>query len=432
MRILFLSPGAGKMYCGNCFRDNALVRSLRGLGHDALMAPLYLPLTLDEKDQSEGTPIFYGGINVYLDQKSRLFAWAPHWLRQRLSSPKVLAWAAGRAAKTRPAEVGDLTLSMLQGREGRQARELDELTEWLKADIRPEVVVLSNALLLGLGPRLKTELGCRIVCLLAGEDSFLDALPAPYREDCWRTAARQAAHVDQFHSPSVYYAGLMGRRLGLAPDRMAVVPPGISLEGYEPPGEPPPPPGGGPVLGFFARMCRDKGLPALVEAFIALRKTGRHPNLTLRVGGSCGPSDQVVVEEMRGRLREHGLDHAVSFHPNLDRPAKLAFLRSLTIFSVPALYGEAFGLYLLEAMAAGVPVVQPPCAAFPEVVARTGGGLLSTDNSPGALAAAIESLLQDPARARALGDAGRRSVFDAFSDRHMAENTLRALAPTTG
>ena len=121
MNIVQITPGAGAMYCGNCFRDNALVGELRAQGHDVTMIPLYLPLTLDEEDQSAGMPVFFGGINVYLEQKSALFRRAPNWLRRCLSSERMLRWAAGRTAKTRASDVGDIMLSMLRGEEGRQA-----------------------------------------------------------------------------------------------------------------------------------------------------------------------------------------------------------------------------------------------------------------------------------------------------------------------
>ena len=120
------------MYCGNCLRDNALVATLRRMCHEVTMVPLYLPLTLDEVDQSAETPIFFSGINVYLEQKSPLFRGSPAWLRKLLGSRKLLKWASGKAAKTRPQDVGDITLSMLRGEEGNQARDLNELIEWLK------------------------------------------------------------------------------------------------------------------------------------------------------------------------------------------------------------------------------------------------------------------------------------------------------------
>jgi glycosyltransferase involved in cell wall biosynthesis len=179
------------------------------------------------------------------------------------------------------------------------------------------------------------------------------------------------------------------------------------------------------VLGFFARMCREKGLDTLVSAFIALRKRGRVTNLKLRIGGSCGPADEPLVNELRQVLNKEGLADEVDFHPNLDRAAKLAFFHTLTVFSVPAVYGEAFGLYLIEAMAAGVPVVQPRIGAFPELVEATGGGLTCVPGDPQALAEAIESLLLDPARARAFGDTGARAVFEKFNAASMARGCIQ-------
>ncbi len=420
MTLLHLTPGAGGMYCGNCFRDNALVGAWRKLGHQVSMVPLYLPLRLDEPDHSAGTPIFFSGVNVFLDQKSALYRQAPGWLRDVLASPALLKWAAGKAAKTRATDVGELTLSMLRGEEGRQARDLDELIAWLKTRPAPDVVCLSNALLVGMARRLKSALGARIVCSLQGEDTFLDALPAAVRSEAWQILAERAADVDVFIAPSCYFGMLMAKRLGLRADRLEMVPNGINLEGYTPAAVAPDP----PVLGYFARMCREKGLDTLVEAFIRLRQRGRINHLKLRVGGGCGPSDAPLVRTLRERLESLGLAGEVEFCPNLDRAGKLAFLRSLSVFSVPALYGEAFGLYLLEALAMGVPVVQPRHAAFPELIEATGGGLLCEPGDPESLAEAIESLLLDPARARELGSRGRETVHRQFSIERMAQSLL--------
>jgi glycosyltransferase involved in cell wall biosynthesis len=420
------------MYCGGCLRDNALVAALRKLGHQVVMAPLYLPLTLDEEDQSAGTPVFFGGINVFLEQKTALFRGAPGWLHDLLASRRLLQWAAGKAAKTRAADLGELTLSMLRGEAGNQARELDTLIAWLKTQPKPDVLSLSNALLIGMARRLKTELRVPVACALQGEDSFLDALPESHRAACWRTLAERAAEVDLFIAPSWYFGNLMRDRLGLAAHRVRVVHNGINLDGYGVEGskgsplstlDPRPSPH---VLGFFARMCPEKGLDTLVEAYLLLRQRGRVGNLKLRVGGSCGPADGAFVSSLRRRLQESGLLSEVEFHPNLDRTGKLEFLRSLSVFSVPALYGEAFGLYVIEALAAGVPVVQPRVAAFPELIEATGGGVLCAAGDTQALAEAVEELLLNPARARALGDAGRRAVFERFSAGVMAQATAEA------
>ena len=503
------------MYCGGCLRDNALVGALRKLGHQVLMVPLYLPLTLDEADQSAGTPLFFGGISVYLEQKLPLFRGAPGWLHDLFASRRLLQWAAGKAAKTRPADLGELTLSMLRGEAGNQARELDTLIAWLKTQPKPDVLCLSNALLIGMVRRLKSELRVPVACALQGEDFFLDALPESHRAACWQTLAERAAEVDLFIAPSWYFGNLMRERLGLPPDRVRVVHNGINLDGYgvggqsaglpssldlrpsHPSGEiaqrassspspsleeragerrlniplgaaggrdvpsqtdglhsltlsskggegkstapgeqgdagkkqPAPSP---PVLGFFARMCREKGLDTLVEAFLLLRQRGRVGNLKLRVGGSCGPADEAFVNSLRERLQASGLLDDVEFHPNLDRASKVAMLRSLSVFSVPALYGEAFGLYVIEALAAGVPVVQPRTAAFPELIEATGGGVLCAAGDAQALAEAVEELLLDPARARALGDAGRHAVTERFSAEAMAQANLQLYGGLVG
>ena len=426
------------MYCGGCLRDNALVAALRKLGHQALMAPLYLPLTLDEEDQSAGTPVFFGGLNVYLEQKSALFRGAPGWLHDLFGSRPLLKWAAGKAARTRAQDLGELTLSMLRGEAGNQAREIEELIAWIRTQPKPDVICLSNALLVGMAHRLKSALAAPVVCALQGEDSFLDALPEAHRAACWRTLAERAAGVDLFIAPSRYFGNLMRERLGLSAERVRVVYNGINLDGYgaEAQNEAPQPANAPrrspPALGFFARMCREKGLDTVVEAYILLRQRGRVGNFRLKAGGSCGPADEPFVRALRERLRASGLLGEVEFHPNLDRTGKLEFLRSLSVFSVPARYGEAFGLYVIEALAAGVPVVQPRVAAYPELIEATGGGVLCAADDAPALAEALEGLLLEPARARALGEAGRRAVFEKFSAEAMARATVEVLGELAG
>lgn len=412
MRILQITPGAGGMFCGNCFRDNALVAALRKLGHDAVFVPMYLPMRLEEDDESAGTPIFFSGINVYLAQKSALFRKAPDWLRNVLASPGLLKLAAGKAAKTRAADVGELTVSMLCGEEGNQGRDLDELLAWFRTQPPLDAICLSNALLVGMARKLKAELRAPIICYLQGEDSFLDALPENFRDASWQLLAERAADVDLFVAPSRYFADVMSRRLSLPPGKVEVVFNGINLDGYSPAPAPPNP----PVLGFFARMCREKGLDTLVEAYLLLRQRDRVKNLKLHIGGGCGPGDEPFVAELRKRLQSTD----AHFFPNLDRAAKQEFLRGLSVFSVPALYGEAFGLYIIEALAAGVPVVQPDIAAFPELIAATRGGLLCKPADPLALADRLEELLINPTLARTLGETGHKSVHEQFTNHQMA------------
>jgi glycosyltransferase involved in cell wall biosynthesis len=419
MRIIQITPGTGSFYCGTCLRDNALVVELRRQGHDALMVPLYLPLMVDEAPSAGDTPLFYGGVNVYLQQKSALFRHSPRWVDRLFDAPQVLRLAASRAGSTEAHELGDLTVSTLRGEEGRQIKELDRLADWL-IEMRPEVVCLSNALLVGLARRIKQKTGAAVVCTLQGEDSFLDSLPKGDREAAWQALAERAADVDAFIAVSHYYGEVMQRRVQLSADRVHVVHNGIALDGYSPAPAPPEP----PALGYLARLCSMKGLATLVEAYLLLRQKARLPNLQLRVAGTMTAADEPFVEQLRARIAAAGLTDDVQFLPNLSREEKIAFLQSLSALSVPATYGESFGLYVIEALAAGVPVVQPHHAAFPELIEATGGGLLCEPDNPESLAAAVEELLGDPERARAMGARGRETVRERFNVARMAEGMV--------
>jgi glycosyltransferase involved in cell wall biosynthesis len=441
LKIVQITPGAGGMYCGNCFRDNALVRTLRQMGHETLMVPLYLPMTLEDEDQSAGTPIFFSGVNVYLEQISSIFRRMPNWLHRWLASPRVLQWAAGRAAKTRAQDVGDLLVSMLRGEEGKQARELDELAGWLKSQRRPDVICLSNALLVGMARQLKHELGAPIICALQGEDAFLDALPVSHRDLCWKTLSERASEVDLFVAPSRYFAERMASRIGVPAWRMRVVHNGINLDGFGAARSASHFLEGGadaPVVGFFARMCREKGLDTLVEAYLLLKRLPEMQHVRLHIGGGCGPSDKPFVETLKQRLQTGGVLNDVRFFPNVDRAGKLEFFRGLTLLSTPALYGEAFGLYVIEAMAGGVPVVQPRVASFPELIEITGGGVLCEPGNPKALADALAALLAQKDRTREMGRQAQVAVREKFSLGRMAsemvklyeEAASRKLAPT--
>ena len=402
MRIIQLTPGTGNYHCGSCLHDNSLVRALRSRGHDVLMVPLYLPHMTDEASETAGTPIFLGGISVFLEQKYPAFRRMPDWLNRLLSSPALLRFASGFAGMTSARDLGESAVSMLQGSECRQAGEVERLIAWLRTQPRPDVICLSNSLLGGLALRLREEFRVPVVCTLQGEDSFLDSLPEPYRKQSWELLARRCADIDHFVAVSHYFAGVMSRRLALAPERVTVIHP--------------------PVIGFLARMHPGKGLGTLADAFLQLGM----PGVRLRIAGAMTGQDGRFVRSLQRRLPGD-----VEFLPNLDLPAKREFLSGLTVLSVPATYGEALGLYVLEAWAAGVPVVQPRHGAFPELVEQTGGGLLCAPDDPAALAASLRQVLGDPAAGRRMGEAGRRAVQSDFSTDAMARKIETLLLQLT-
>ncbi len=424
MRILQLTPGTGTFFCGSCLRDNVLVRALRRQGHDAQMAPLYLPQVVEGEAGDQGRPLFFGGINTYLQHRLSLFRHTPRWLDWLFDRPGLLRHVARHAHMTSAHDLGSMTVSMLRGPAGNQAKELERLIAWLQTQRRFDVICLSNALLLGLAGRLRQALGVPVVCHLQGEDTFVDSLTEPYRQQAWELLNQQSRSVDRFIAVSHYYARAIGQRIGLERSRLRVAHNGIDLAGFEPTDTPDDP----PTVGYLARMCADKGLVTLIEAFIMLAGRAEHQRVRLRVCGAMLPQDRALVAECQKRLAEAQLADRVDWHANIDRQEKTRLLRGLAAFSVPATYGESFGLYVLEAMASGVPVVQPDHAAFGELIEATGGGLLCAANDPAALADGLGQLLNDPDRAAALGRAGRDAVLTDFSDDQMARRVADALA----
>lgn len=429
MRIVHLTPGTGSFYCGTCLRDRTLVRALRARGHAVSLVPMYLPSFPEEKVAPDEAPIRMGAVNLYLQQKLPAVRLLPRPLTHLLDSPRLLRWISRRTGSTDPVFLGEMTISMLQGERGRLGPAVEELAGWCAREDPPaDVVLLSNALLLGMARRVRERTGAAVVCTLQGEAPYLDALPEPQRGIAWQTLRERAPDADALVAVSRSYADLMAERLGLAAESVGVVWNGLDAEELSaaPRRDAPT----RPALGFLARMCEDKGLSLLVEAFIRLRQRGRVPDLALRVAGVQRPEDRARVEGLRQRLAEAGLGQDAEFRPDIGPEAKRELLGSLTVMSVPAAADESFGLYLLEAMAAGVPVVQPRHAAFPEILDATGGGILCEPDDPQALAEAIEGLLLDEPRARRLGEQGQRAVRSHFTADRMAlevEALLREL-----
>ena len=420
MRIIQLTPGTGHFYCGACLRDSGLVRALRARGNDALIVPLYLPLKLEDPTAPEAhADIRMGGINVYLQHKLRALRHMPRRLADALDRPGLLRWASTKGNMTDPRGLGSMTLSMLRGEEGRQAHELEKLIDVLQRQPAADVILLSNAMLIGMARRLKQALGVPVICSLQGEAPFLDALDAAHREQAWETLRERAVDIDAFVPVSRWYGDLLADRLGLAPDRVHVVhngidPTDLAAVDWRAPAV--------PTVGYLARMCADKGLPTLVEAFVHLVRSGEHePDLRLRIAGVELAEDRPLVRSLRRRLADEGLQSRVDFLPNLEREQKIEFLGSLSVLSVPATYGESFGLYLLEALAAGVPLVQPRHGAFPEILEATGGGLLCEPDDPVDLARALGELLSDERTAREFAERGRSVVLERFTEDVMAE-----------
>ncbi len=421
-RIALLTPGTGSFFCGSCLRDNALGHALLERGHDAHVTPLYLPFVLEETEPAARSEVQLGGINVWLQDRLPLLRFLPGFAARALDRPGLLRWASRRANMTSARDLGRMTVSMVRGDHGRQRHEIERLAEFLTHD-RPDVIVVSNVLLIGILRLLREATGARIVCSMQGEAPFLDSLPEPFRSQAWNGIAERAADVDAFVPVSRWYGEHLAQRLELDPARLHVVHNGIDPAGFPPQK---PAGSGAPTLAYVARMCPDKGLHTLVEAFCQLAP--RFPQARLEVLGVELAEDRAYVAQQRARLASAGLTERSAFFPNATRAEKLALLARADVLSVPATYGESFGLYLLEAFASGVPVVQPRCAAFPELLEASGAGLLVEPDDASDLARGLSQLLEDPEQGRALGRAGRSALEQRFTTAHMAQGLERVIA----
>lgn len=428
MRIVQVVPGSGdNFYCENCLRDIALVKAIHKLGHDVLMVPLYLLIGLDGSDDVSSAPIFFGGVNVYLQQKSALFRKTPRWVDRLFDLPGLLKWVGRRAGMTSARDLGQATISMLRAEQGRQVKELERFVEWLStSENRPDIVCLSNVLLAGLARRIKEKVGVPVLCLLQDEDGFLDGFEPPYAQQAWEVAAERSNDIDGFISVSKYCADVMQKRLRISEDRMYVVYMGILLDGYEPAQSMP----AVPTIGYLSRMCPDKGLDTLVEAFAIVKTNPRLGSTKLRVAGGKTGYDEVFVSGIKQTLSSRNLTPDVEFLPDFDRDARLAFLKTISVLSVPEKRPVSCGLYVLEALAAGVPVVQPEIGCFGELLEMTEGGILYEPGNVKMLAAAIEKLLIDPDYAFELGRRGRQGVSEKLTVEQTAKDIVNIYQET--
>jgi glycosyltransferase involved in cell wall biosynthesis len=422
VRLLYLTAGAAEMYCGSCLRDNALAAALLARGHDVVLTPIYTPTTTDEPNVS-ASRVFFGGISVFLEQHVPLFRHTPAALDRLWDSTPMLRLASKKQIKVDPTVLGRMTVSMLKGMDGFQRKEIRKMLGWLEHEPPFDVVNIPFTLLLGLARPLRESLGVPIVCTLQGEDLFLDNLREPWKSESLALIRQSIGDVDGYIAVSDYYRDFMATYLGIPTSRTSVVPLGITLDGHQP--QPPrrqPP----YTIGYFARVAPEKGLHVLAEAYRRLRSRPDVPPTRLLVAGYLLDEHREYLAGVAQRMQDWGLADQFRYAGAPDRAGKIALFREMDVFSMPAVYAEPKGLSLLEAMANGVPVVQPRRGAFTEIVTRTGGGLLVTADDPEALADGLQALLVDRERAGACGAAGAAGVRRLYSVDTMAQAAERA------
>jgi glycosyltransferase involved in cell wall biosynthesis len=421
MKIVYLAAGAAGMYCGMCLHDNTLAAAMLELGEDVLLTPTYTPLRTDEANVSKQPLMMYGGINVYLQQKSAIFRHTPWFLDRLLDSPTLLNWVSRFSSSVQAEKLGPLTVSMLEGEHGKQKKELTKLIEWLKVE-KPDIVHLSNAMLVGMAGPIRRALRVPVFCSLSGEDVFLELLVPPYYEQSRKLLRDQAGDVDAYTSLNRYYADFMIDYMNIDPARVHVIPHGLKMAGHA---MRLPHRAGDPVtIGYFARISPHKGLHLLVEAFRILNEKPDLPPLHLRAAGYLNAADRPYLEKIREQLAVWGLADKFEYAGEPDRAGKIKILHSFDLMCVPAVYRESKGLSIIEALANGVPVVQPAHGSYPELIEDTGGGLLFEPENVADLALKLEHMIRASQLREELGKRGHAAVHERYTDRRMAESTI--------
>ncbi len=419
MKIAHITAGAGHMYCGSCLRDNTLAAALIDAGHDVVLIPTYTPTRSEGRDVSLHR-VYIGGINVFLQEHFPSFRRVPRFVSRMLDAAPLLRLATRRGVSVEASHLGRLTVSMLRGTDGPQRNAILELVQFLSDHVEPEIVSIPNSLLIGLAPAIKSALKVPVVCTLQGEDLFLDGLGEPYRSESIAHIREHASKVDAFIAVSHYGADAMAKCLGIDRDRIRVVPLGVDVDGHSRASL------DGEVftIGYLARVAPEKGLDVLCDAYRRLHARPELPPSRVSAIGYLAPEHRPFLDRIRKQATNWGLADHFQYHGAPDRAGKLAFLQTLSVLSVPAPHAGQKGQFLLEAMASGVPVVQPRSGAFIEVVESTGGGILVEPGNPDAVAEGILELWKNSDRRRELGNRGFEGVRAHYSSERMLERTL--------
>ena len=427
MNIAHIIPGSGgSFYCGNCLRDSKYFDAIRAQGHNAIKIPMYLPLFANDDTLETEIPVFYGAISIYLKQVMPIFRHAPAWVDKLLNAKPMLKFAARMANSTRASGLEDMTISMLMGEHGKQKEELEHMVDWLENHFKADVIHISNALLLGLAHKLKERLGVPVICSLQDEDVWIDPMHAEVRDKVWALMTEKAADIDVFVAVSQYYASFMKDRLMLPDEKITTLHLGVDPADYtytnaaEKKRH----------IGFLSRMCYENGFDILVDAFIRLKQDSGMQNVKLIATGGHTADDHAFLKTQKQKIAQAGLQGDVIFREDFSPQKRQEFFEQIRLLSVPTRNGEAFGIFLTEAMAAGIPVVQPPLGGFVEIINKSQGGLLCKGNTPEALAEAMAGLLNDDDLTRKLSTHARNSIVNSFNIHTLAGEMIKIYEQT--
>ncbi len=422
MKVIYLVAGSGgSFYCGNCHRDRLYVSSLKKVeGVDAMAVSLYLPPLGEDFGGEFENPVFFGAVSMFLRERVKMFEHMPSFLDKILDAPPLLKFAAKKAGSTRPEGFEETTLKMIKGYDPGRNKEITRLSRYISENGKPDIIHLANALIMGFAGQLKDATGAKMVCSLQNEDDWIEVMAEPYRSKAWELISEESRNVDLFISPSNYYKNFICEKTGIKEEKIEVLPSGLEEKGFQNLSKIT----DVPAVGFYNRLSYHNGLDKIIDAYILIMRGGKVPSLQLHLCGGYTGDDKPFLKEQFRKLTESGFDQGVKIYSAFHGQQEEEFFSSIDIMSVPVRKPDAYGLYLLTANSAGVPVVQPGTGAFPEIIEKTGGGIIYHPDSVEQLAVTLTETINDKDKFQQLGAAGRKSVNQLLNTRKMAEGIV--------
>jgi glycosyltransferase involved in cell wall biosynthesis len=396
MKIAIITAGGAGMFCGSCMQDNTLARTLRMAGEDTILIPTYTPIRVDEHNVS-ADHVFMGGVNVYLDSKLPGWRHLPHWVTGWLDRPRLIRALTRFGGGTDASKLGSLTLDMLNGTAGPQRREVIELVDYLCNDLNPDVILFSNALLSGVLSELRPRFSGKIVCLLQGDDVFLDGLSNRWKGPVLAQLGKNCEAFDGFLTHSDFYRDFMIDYLHLHGQKVRRIPLTIDVSDHSAPntattdgltGEHPARPY---RIGYFARICPEKGVQNLLAA--ADEVLPDVPHAEVAIAGYLPDQHKRWFRRLLRKAQNRFPDRIHWLGSPDKRADKFRIISSFDVLCVPTDYREPKGLYVLEAGLCGVSSLLPAHGAFPEVIASVEHGTTYDHAAATGLSQALRSVV---------------------------------------
>ncbi len=409
MRILYLVGGRNALWGEATVRDAAFVRGLRNAGHEVDAVSLEGPALVDDdlNDAKLFLPLGQGKLHRMFPRLTRV----PQALASLIKKPHPVANMTSFAVDGHVDRIGPEAVSRLSGRHKQLRREFAKLLEYIRfKNAQPEIVVLDNIMLSGLAEPLKGALDCKVVSMSQGADRFIESLSEPYRSDARKLARKNARHLAAVFTASRYFAIRATEFLALPPTRVQVVHPGINGDRFinELPRNRHP-----FTIGFLAPISNKTGLDILIDAINTLMKNTKIKPL-LWIAGPV--EDERYWHRMQHRLETPAFKDKFKIFGELDARGRKDFYHKLSAFAVSSREPESKGVVILEAMAAGIPVIAPSTGIIPEIFQFANGGLLVSSEAPVWMyAQAFEVLATIPETADQMGKTAAEGVRTYFS-----------------